>query len=90
VAVPYDPPFSLDRMLDRYGRGLDALAAFARRLMDAPEGQWPAALLLLGDQVYADDVPEATRRFIEARRDTSRPPGESLAPVDRLDLDDVR
>jgi len=36
-------------------------------------------LLLLGDQVYADDVPEGTRAFIAARRDPKVPPGMGIA-----------
>ncbi len=79
VSVPHVSPFSLDRLVDRHGRGLDALAAFARRLIDAPREVWPYVLLLLGDQVYADDVPEATLRFMESRRDTGQPPAESVA-----------
>ena len=43
----------------------------------APE-QWPDALLLLGDQIYADDVPPETEQFI-ANRD-----GEHDAPADEI------
>jgi PhoD-like phosphatase len=35
-------------------------------------------LLMIGDQVYADEVPPATRSFIDARRDVSEPPGERV------------
>jgi hypothetical protein len=79
VSVPHTRPFSFDRMLHRYGRGLDALAAFARRLMDTPREVWPHVLLLMGDQVYADDVPEGTKRFMAERRDVTKPPHESVA-----------
>lgn len=79
VAVPHERPFSLDRARHRYGRGLDALAAFARRLIDEPDASWPDALLLMGDQVYADDVPESTTAFMRERRDLSTPPGEGVA-----------
>ncbi len=79
VSVPHVSPFSLDRLIDSHGRGLDALAAFARRLIDEPGGAWPHVLLLLGDQVYADDVPQATLDFICSRRDAGQPPGESVA-----------
>lgn len=79
VAVAHEPPFSLDRARHRYGRGLDALAAFARRLIDEPGTAWPDALLLMGDQVYADDVPESTRAFMRERRDLGVPPGEGVA-----------
>jgi len=36
-------------------------------------------LLLLGDQVYADEVSPGTAGFIRARRDVSEPPGEEIA-----------
>src|SRR5260370_25349920 len=36
-------------------------------------------MLCLGEQVYADEVGPATRRFIEDRRDTSEPPGYEVA-----------
>ena len=39
---------------------------------------WPDVLLMLGDQVYADEVSPATRAFIESRRDPSEPPGERV------------
>ena len=39
--------------LERYGA--DALAALAGQMATGPTSQWPDALLLLGDQVYADD-----------------------------------
>jgi hypothetical protein len=40
---------------------------------------WPHAVLLLGDQVYADEVSPDTLEFIRSRRDTSEPPGEMIA-----------
>ena len=36
-------------------------------------------MLLIGDQVYADDTDPATRQFIEQRRDPSSPPGYEVA-----------
>jgi hypothetical protein len=63
----------------RYGRAAvkladphfdpDALACFARRMAHTDPEEWPDALLMLGDQVYADETSEATRRRIRARRD---------------------
>ena len=38
----------------------------------------PDCLLLLGDQVYADEVSPATRDFMRSRRDLSEPPGEEV------------
>ena len=58
--------------------GIDALWAYSRQLQRG-EVEWPDALLLLGDQVYADEVSPGTAGFIRARRDVSEPPGEEIA-----------
>ena len=42
---------------------------------DEPRERWPDVLLMIGDQVYADEVSPATRAFIESRRDASGEPG---------------
>ena len=59
--------------------GSDALAAYALDLRETPRERWPDVMLLIGDQVYADEVGPATREFIEARRDPSSPPGYQVA-----------
>ncbi|PRH77205.1 alkaline phosphatase [Streptomyces solincola] len=59
--------------------GPDALDSLARRIAADPEGERPDVLLLLGDQVYADEVSEATRDWLATRRDLSEPPGEQVA-----------
>jgi hypothetical protein len=41
--------------------------------------EWPEALILLGDQVYADEVSPGVRDFIRSRRDPEVPPGETVA-----------
>ena len=58
--------------------GIDALWTYARQLQRG-EVEWPDALLLLGDQVYADEVPPLTAEFIRARHDTLEPPSEEVA-----------
>jgi hypothetical protein len=58
--------------------GIDALWAYARQLQRG-EVEWPDGLLLLGDQVYADEVSPATREFIRSRRSVREPPGEEIA-----------
>jgi len=47
----------------------DALLVLGRQLSRTPVAEWPHALLLLGDQVYADETTEATRQRIRQRRD---------------------
>ena len=59
--------------------GPDALVAYALDLRETPRERWPDLMLLIGDQVYADEVGPATRQFIEQRRDPSRPPGYQVA-----------
>ena len=58
--------------------GIDALWAYSRQLQGG-EVEWPDALLLLGDQVYADEVSPATAEFIRGRREIGEPPGEEIA-----------
>ncbi|MGV9754328.1 alkaline phosphatase D family protein [Streptomyces tricolor] len=55
--------------------GADALDALARRLSSDPGAERPDVLLLLGDQIYADETSEETRRWLAGRRDLDEPPG---------------
>ena len=60
--------------------GLDALDCYAARLTTLPVEEWPDALLLLGDQVYADELtPEARRNLAGRRKTKSRPPDEVVS-----------
>ncbi|GAA2986206.1 alkaline phosphatase D family protein [Streptomyces drozdowiczii] len=59
--------------------GPDALDTLAGRMAADPGGARPDVLLLLGDQVYADEVSDATRRWIGDRRDLDEPPGDQVA-----------
>ncbi|HEV2743004.1 MAG TPA: alkaline phosphatase family protein, partial [Rubrobacter sp.] len=61
VAVPHEPPYTLKRGTVRRG-GLDgkryerdALFALAHEMMGSPREGWPDALVMLGDQIYADE-----------------------------------
>ncbi|MES5821433.1 alkaline phosphatase D family protein [Streptomyces sp. RG80] len=59
--------------------GADALDTLAARIAADPDGERPDVLVLLGDQVYADETSPATRRWLAARRDLSDPPGSEVA-----------
>jgi hypothetical protein len=78
VGAPERPPYSLSRAEHAKGLEVDALWAYSKRLQQG-EVPWPDALLLLGDQVYADLVPPETAAFIRSRRDTREPPGAEVA-----------
>ena len=79
VTVPNEPPYALRKDEDDRGREVDALRALALRMRDTPAGEWPTRLLMLGDQVYADEVSPQVCDFIRSRRDVSEPPGEDIA-----------
>ncbi|MEA2408786.1 MAG: hypothetical protein QOE69_2905 [Thermoleophilaceae bacterium] len=83
VAAPHEPPYTLKKDEDERGREIDALHTLARSMRDESREDWPDVLMMLGDQVYADEVSPATRAYIETKRDTSDPPGERV-----LDFED--
>ena len=64
---------------DEEEHGPDAMVAFALDLRGTPHERWPDLMLLIGDQVYADNPGPATRTLIEKRRDPSEPPGYEVA-----------
>lgn len=59
--------------------GPDALDTLATHLAAHPDATRPDVLLLLGDQVYADETSKATQRRMAERRDLSEPPGAEVA-----------
>ena len=75
IGAPESPPYTSASAEHDLGVGVDALWAYARALQDGLMA-WPDALVLLGDQVYADEVPPKTAAFIRSRRD-----GEGLDEV---------
>ena len=67
VPLRQGPPFTEPKLAARLG--IDALDAFAVETARRPREEWPDALLLLGDQVYADELTPQNRRRIAGRRD---------------------
>src|SRR5689334_3918895 len=78
VAVPHVPPWTLTKDDDEHGREVDALYVLALRMRDTDPHLWPDQLLMMGDQVYADEDAPKTREYIRRRRDTSGEPGEHV------------
>ncbi len=79
TAYPQHPPYTLSKDEHPHGREADALRALAMRMAEREPRARPDALLMLGDQIYADEVAPATREFIRSRRDPEIPPGETVA-----------
>ncbi|GIH98514.1 metallophosphatase [Planobispora takensis] len=63
TSVPHD-------VIHTISHGVDVLRSYGCRMMAAPEEEWPDMLLLLGDQVYADEPSKEMLEFIKNRRDT--------------------
>jgi hypothetical protein len=79
VSLPHHEPYCLTKDEDSAGREVDALAALGRRMTDEAPDAWPDALLLVGDQVYADEVSPAIADRIALRRDPALGAGEEVA-----------
>ena len=79
VTRPHRPPYTLSPDEHKLGTGVDALYALALRMRAQDVDRWPHMLLLLGDQVYADEVSPETAEYSRARRDVGQPPGLEVA-----------
>src|SRR5215218_577712 len=79
VSAPHRPPHSLRKDEHPEGREVDSLRVLADHMCRDDPGDWPHALILLGDQVYADEISPEVRERIRATRDVSIPPGETIA-----------
>jgi hypothetical protein len=79
VAVPHEPPYTLSADGDPLGKERDAFRAMALRMTREPADRRPDCLVMLGDQVYADEGSPRAREFFRHRRDTGRPPGLEAA-----------
>jgi hypothetical protein len=83
VAAPHVPPYSLGKDKDKRGRGIDALYAYARRMIEQEPEEWPHVLVWLGDQVYADEVSPGVEEFIKGRRGNGDHAGDQ-PPTDQV------
>jgi hypothetical protein len=79
VGFPYGSPYTAARDRHKHGREHDALHGVAVRMLEQDEADWPHAVLMLGDQVYADEVSPEALAFIRSRRSTENEPGEEVA-----------
>ena len=78
VSVPHESPYTLRKDEDKRGKENDALRTLALRMCGQRPEEWPHLLMLLGDQIYADEVSKDTLAYIRSRR----APGEE--PVDQI------
>jgi PhoD-like phosphatase len=77
VSGPHELLPTSTRGFGRRSVDVDALRAYGLRMREQSPDNWPDALMLLGDQIYADDVPPETQKFIAERgRDHGAPADE--------------
>jgi hypothetical protein len=84
VSLPHHPPYTLPKDVYAEAREFDALHSLTQEMRRQPVERWPQVLMLLGDQVYADEVSLETLAFIKKRRDARRPPGEEVADFEEF------
>lgn len=68
-----------DTIGQHHGYEPDALDCYALRMAKTEPDTWPDALILLGDQVYADQTSPHTQELIRTRRSPDEPPGLEVA-----------
>ncbi len=71
-AAPHEPPWSLSATEDRRGLGVDSLRAHGLRMLGQDSSSWPDLLLLIGDQVYADEPSPHAKEKVKRRRRLGR------------------
>ncbi len=88
AAAPHEAPFDLEPADDERGLGVDALRTHGLRMLGQPIEEWPDLLMLLGDQVYADDPSPLTELRIDADRDDEEeePPSELVADFEEYTM----
>jgi PhoD-like phosphatase len=85
-SLPHDPPYTNPKEDHDHARGPDALYAYWDRISRLPRDSWPDLLLLLGDQVYADETSPRMHEAIRARRDPEVPPGYGIKDFEEYTL----
>ncbi len=68
TSAPHHPPHTSQRWWNPNGRGMDALHTFALRMLRQPRALWPDALMMMGDQLYADQPPKNVREKVAGRK----------------------
>lgn len=70
-------PRAEDPRIDRK-LGVDALDCYAVRMRRLPVAAWPDTLILLGDQVYADELTPQVKERLEATRTATNGPSDEV------------
>ncbi|ULE34098.1 alkaline phosphatase D family protein [Mycobacterium sp. IDR2000157661] len=68
ASAPHHPPYTYKGWWHPKGKGIDVLQTYGMRMLRQPSALWPDALMMMGDQLYADDVPATVAEEVAGRR----------------------
>lgn len=83
---PHRPPHTFQRWWHPRGKGVDALNAYAHRMATQPAEEWPDSLLMLGDQLYADQPPPAVKEAVAGRQVHREGPSDALEDFEEFTI----
>ena len=78
ASAPHRPPFTCQRWWNRKGKGIDMLRSYGMRMLRQPSALWPDAMMMLGDQLYADQVSDSIKELVADREVHANGPVEVL------------
>ena len=78
ASAPHRPPYTYQTWWHPRGKGIDVLRAYGMRMLRQPSALWPDALLMMGDQLYADQVNDTITGLVADREVHANGPVEVL------------
>jgi hypothetical protein len=78
ASAPHRPPYTYQRWWHPKGKGIDVLRTYGMRMLRQPSALWPDALLMMGDQLYADQVNDTIKDLVADREIHAGGPVEVL------------
>ncbi|GAT08997.1 alkaline phosphatase D family protein [Mycolicibacterium novocastrense] len=78
ASAPHHPPYTYQHWWHPKGKGIDVLRTYGMRMLRQPSALWPDALLMMGDQLYADQVNDTIKDLVADREVHANGPVEVL------------
>lgn len=78
ASAPHHPPYTHQHWWHPKGQGIDVLRTYGLRMLRQPSAMWPDALLMMGDQLYADQVNDTIKDLVADREVHADGPVEVL------------
>ncbi|MGV0646452.1 alkaline phosphatase D family protein [Mycolicibacterium sp. XJ2546] len=78
ASAPHHPPHTYQHWWHPKGKGIDVLRTYGMRMLRQPSALWPDALLMMGDQLYADQVNDTIKDLVADREVHADGPVEVL------------